>query len=409
MSNPAIKLYGVNWCSDCKRTKKFLGEQGIRYEYINIEEDEEGQAFVRGLQHGSMIIPTLVFEDGSFLTEPSNAELATKLGLQSRARYEFYDLIIVGGGATALTTAIYMAPEGFDVLVIERSGLSGQAGLIERLENYPGFPKAVTGAEFATRIVEQATRCGVELLSTQEVVNIESDLDGHIITTNTGHQYRSRAVLLATGSAYKRLGVPGEDALLGMGVYYCATCNGPFYRGREVVVVGGGNRGVAAAVFLTRFCSKVIILERSSSLRCSKLAAEKALSSSRIEVHYNTEVVEFHSEQGDLQSVVVKQNKTGEREELHPAAAFIFIGLVPNSTSFRSLVKLDDYGFVLTGPDFQTSTTGIFAAGDIRSGSTKQLVSAAGEGAAAAIAIREYLRGHDAHAMEAAMRAARQE
>ena len=144
-----IKLYGTNWCSDCKRSKKFLGEQRVRYEFINIEDDQEGQAFVQKVQNGGLSIPTIVFDDGSVLVEPSNADLATKLGLETKARCEFYDLIIVGGGPTALTTAIYAARDGFDVLVIERSGLGGQAGITERLDNYPGFPEGVTGAEFA--------------------------------------------------------------------------------------------------------------------------------------------------------------------------------------------------------------------------------------------------------------------
>src|SRR2546430_3522324 len=141
MSHTNIKLYGTNWCSDCKRSKKFLGEQRVHYEFINIEEDQEGQAYVQQVQNGGLSIPTLVFEDGSILIEPSNAELATKLGLETKAKCEFYDLIIVGGGPTALTSAIYVARDGYDVLVIERSGLGGQAGITERLDNYPGLDR----------------------------------------------------------------------------------------------------------------------------------------------------------------------------------------------------------------------------------------------------------------------------
>ncbi|HAE83952.1 MAG TPA: pyridine nucleotide-disulfide oxidoreductase, partial [Ktedonobacter sp.] len=174
-----IKLYGTNWCSDCKRSKKFLGEQRIHYEYINIEEDMDGQAYLQKVQNGGLSIPTIVFEDGSLLIEPSNAELASKLGLETKAKCEFYDLIIVGGGPTALTTAIYAARDGFDVLVIERSGLGGQAGITECLDNYPGFPEGVTGAEFAERIIEQAKRFGVELLSAQNVVRVGNDVDAH--------------------------------------------------------------------------------------------------------------------------------------------------------------------------------------------------------------------------------------
>jgi thioredoxin reductase (NADPH) len=403
MSHTNIKLYGTNWCSDCKRSKKFLGEQRVHYDFINIEEDLEGQAYVQKIQNGGMTIPTIVFEDGSILIEPSNAEVAEKLGLGTKAKCEFYDLIIVGGGPTALTTAIYAARDGFDVLVIERSGLGGQAGITERLDNYPGFPEGVTGAEFAERIIEQAKRFGVELLSAQNVVRVGNDLDAHFVEIESGHKYRCNAVLIATGSTYKRLGIPGEDDFIGAGVHFCATCDGPFYKGREVAVIGGGNSAVEEAAFLTRFCPKVTILARGSQLSASKVATEKAIESPQIELRFNTEVVEFQGQNHRLGTVVIRNTQTGATEEIHPAGVFVFIGLSPNSQPFKDVAKLDAQGFIMTGIDFQTSTEGIFAAGDVRAGSTKQLVSAAGEGAAAALAIREHLRGHDAHTMEKAL------
>ncbi|TME66322.1 MAG: pyridine nucleotide-disulfide oxidoreductase [Chloroflexi bacterium] len=398
-----MKLYGTNWCSDCKRSKKFLGEQRIHYDYINIEEDAKGQAYVQKVQNGGLSIPTIVFGDGSILIEPSNAQLAAKLGLETKAKCEFYDLIVVGGGPTALTTAIYAARDGFDVLVIERSGLGGQAGITERLDNYPGFPEGVTGGEFANRIIEQAKRFGVELLSAQNVTRVGNDEDAHFVETDSGHIYRSNAVLIATGSTYKLLGVPGEEDFIGAGVHFCATCDGPFYKGREVAVIGGGNSAVEEAAFLTRFSPRVKILVRGSELSASKVAADKAKDSPAIEVSYNTEVAEFKGKNNRLETVVVKNRKTGETEEIHPAGVFVFVGLSPNSEPFKDIVKVDAQGFIMTGIDFQTSTEGIFAAGDVRAGSTKQLVSAAGEGAAAALAIREHLRGHDARTLEAAL------
>jgi len=403
VSQNDIKLYGTNWCSDCKRSKKFLGEQRIHYDYINIEEDAKGQAYVQKVQNGGLSIPTIVFGDGSILIEPSNAQLAAKLGLETKAKCEFYDLIVVGGGPTALTTAIYAARDGFDVLVIERSGLGGQAGITERLDNYPGFPEGVTGAEFANRIIEQAKRFGVELLSAQNVTRVGNDEEAHFVATDSGHIYRSNAVLIATGSTYKLLGVPGEEDFVGAGVHFCATCDGPFYKGREVAVIGGGNSAVEEAAFLTRFSPRVKILVRGSELSASKVAADKAKDSPAIEVSYNTEVAEFKGKNNRLETVVVKNRKTGETEEIHPAGVFVFVGLSPNSEPFKDIVKVDALGFIMTGIDFQTSTEGIFAAGDVRAGSTKQLVSAAGEGAAAALAIREHLRGHDARSMENAL------
>lgn len=403
MSDTTIKLYGTNWCSDCKRSKKFLGEQRVRYDFINIEEDLEGQAVVQKLQNGGLTIPTIVFEDGAILIEPSNAELAVKLGLETKAKSEFYDLIIVGGGPTALTTAIYAARDGFDVLVIERSGLGGQAGITELLDNYPGFPEGVTGAEFAERIIQQSKRYGVELLSAQNVVSVANDNHDHYVTTDSGHVYCSHAVLIATGSTYKRLGVPGEDDYIGAGVHFCATCDGPFYKGREVAVIGGGNSAVEEAAFLTRFSPKVILLVRGSELTANKIAVDKALNSPQMEVRFNTEVVEFKGKDHHLDTVVYKNRNTGEISELAVPGVFVFVGLRPNSKPFKDIAKLDAQGFILTGIDFQTSTEGVFAAGDVRSGSTKQLVSAAGEGAAAALSIREHLRGHDAHTLEDAL------
>ena len=403
MAESQIKLYGTDWCSDCKRSKKFLGEQRIRYEYINLEEDQTGQAYVQQLQNGGMTIPTIVFADNSILIEPSNAELAAKLGLDTKAKCDFYDLVIVGGGPTALTTAIYAARDGFDVLVIERAGFGGQAGVTERLDNYPGFPDGVTGAEFADRVIAQAKRFGVELLAAQNVVRVGNDAGEHFVETDTGNIYRCNAVLLATGSTYKRLGVPGEEDFIGAGVHFCATCDGPFYKGREVAVIGGGNSAVEEAAFLTRFSPKVTILARGDALTAGKLASDKANESPEIDLRFHSEVVEFQGENNHLTTIKVKDTQSGAIQELHPAGVFVFIGLTPNSDPFKDTVKTNSQGFIMTGIDFQTSVEGIFAAGDVRAGSTKQLVSAAGEGAAAALSIREHLRGHNAQTMEKAL------
>lgn len=394
MADQTIKFYGADWCSDCKRSKKFLGEQRITYEYVNIEQQPEGQSYIQQLQHGGMSIPTLVFNDGSFLVEPSNADLATKLGLDIKAKCEFYDLIIVGGGPTALTAAIYGARDGFDVLVIERGGLGGQAGITECLDNYPGFPEGVSGSEFAERVIEQARRFGVELLSAQNVVRVGNDLDAHFVETEAGSTYRSNAVLLATGSTYKRLGVPGEEDFIGAGVHFCATCDGPFYKGREVAVIGGGNSAVEEAVFLTRFSPKVTLLVRGSTLSASKIARDKAQEMPEIEMRFNTEVVAFKGTDHHLSEVITRNTQTGTGETLHPAGVFLFVGLQPNSDPFKTIASTDAQGFIITSSTFETSTEGIFAAGDVRAGSTKQLVSAAGEGAAASLAIRAHLGSH---------------
>src|SRR5262245_478303 len=197
MSHTNLTVYGATWCSDCKRSKKFLGEQRVHYNWVDVEQDTDGLALVERANQGKRIIPMIVFDDGSMLVEPSNAELAAKLGLQTRARLSYYDLIIVGGGPTGLTTALYAAREGLDVLVIEKSGLGGQAGVTERLDNFTGFPDGFSGAEFADRLAQQARRFGVEMLQAQEVTGLRAEDESRYLTTRGGAADGARAVLLA--------------------------------------------------------------------------------------------------------------------------------------------------------------------------------------------------------------------
>src|SRR5438445_2422771 len=213
MSHTNIKVYGTSWCSDCKRAKQFFGEQRVHYDFVDVDADAEAMAYVEKVNDGKQIIPVILFEDGSTLVEPSNAELAEKLGLRTIARRRFYDLIVVGSGPSGLTAALYAAREGLDTLVVERGGVGGQAGVTERLDNFPGFPEGVTGAEFAERLRRQAERFGVEILSAQDVTEVGADGEGdyrHVHTAD-GREYGCWAVLLATGPAYRRLGIPGED------------------------------------------------------------------------------------------------------------------------------------------------------------------------------------------------------
>jgi thioredoxin reductase (NADPH) len=392
MTHTNLTVYGATWCGDCKQAKKFLGEQRVHYNWVDVEQSAEGLAFVEKVNRGKRIIPTIVFDDGNWLSEPSNAELAQKLGLQTRAKMDYYDLICIGGGPASLTAALYAAREGLDVLVIEKSGLGGQAGVTERLDNFPGFPEGIGGAEFADRLTQQARRFNVELLQAQEVIGLREEEESKYVTTADGHEYAARAVLIATGSTYRRLGVPGEDDLIGAGVHFCATCDGPFYKGQHVAVIGGGNSAGEESLFLTRFADKVTILVRGATLTASQIVIDKVTSSPKIEVRYNTEVTELQGE-SKLSGVLLRDRSNGTVETIHPAAAFVFIGLSPNSGWLPSEIQRDSVGFIQTKLNLETSLPGVFAAGDVRAGSTKQAASAVGEGATAALMIREYLKG----------------
>lgn len=387
---PTIRMYGAVWCPDCKRAKQFLGEQRVAYEWVDIDDDPAAQAEVERLNGGKQIIPTLVFDDGSILVEPSNAELAAKLGIETRAERGFYDLIVVGSGPAGLTAALYAAREGIETLVIERAGVGGQAGVTEQLDNFPGFPEGVTGAEFADRLRRQAERFGVEILAAQEVTKVSAEGDYRIVTTADGREYSAWAVLLATGSTYKRLNVPGEDDFIGAGVHFCATCDGAFYRDKEVLVIGSGNSAGEEGIFLTRFASHVTIATRGPELKASKVVIEKVNGHPEIDLLPNVETVALKGNKR-LETVVLRNRDSGEERELHPAGVFVFIGLAPNTELLRGVVDLDEQGFVITDGTLQTRAPGIFAAGDNRQGSTKQAASAAGEGAAVALAIRRYI------------------
>ncbi len=386
----AITVYGASWCPDCKRAKKFLSEQLVPYTWIDLGEHPEAQQIVEGYNDGKQIIPTIVFADGSILVEPSNAELAAKLGLQTKARCASYDLVVVGAGPTGLTAAIYAAREGLDVLAIDRAGTGGQAATTERVDNYPAFPDGISGAEFADRIGRQARRFGVEILSAQEVTGIAKFNNRLAVATADGARYGADAILIATGSTYRRLDVPREDDFIGAGVHFCATCDGPFYKGRDVIVIGGGNSAAEESAYLSGLARSVTILVRGAQMTASKIAQDKLPEYANVSVRCNTEVLGFEGRER-LSGVRVRDTAAGREETLEAAAAFVFIGLTPNTAFLQGTLDLDAHGFVQTTPTLETSLRGVFAAGDCRHGSTKQIASAVGEGATAALMIRHYL------------------
>ena len=248
MPDQRIRMFGAPWCPDCKRTKQFFNEQRIAYEWNDIDEDEEARAYVQQVNDGKQIIPTIIFQDGSILVEPSNAELGDKLGIRRQAQRQYYDLLIIGGGPAGLAASIYSAREGVRTLIIERSGIGGQAGVTQEIENYPGFPEPVSGAELADRLRRQAERFDVEILAAQDVASLAPDGEHLAIKVQSGEEYCAPAVILATGATYRRLGVPGEEGLYRGGRPLLRYVRRPLLqreghrrgRGRQQRLPGGG-------------------------------------------------------------------------------------------------------------------------------------------------------------------------
>lgn len=388
-----IAIYGASWCPDCRRAKQFFGEHRIDYEWIDITENAEAVAFVEKVNNGSRRIPTIVFPDGDILVEPSNAELAKKTETQTEVGSAFYDVIVVGGGPSGLTAAIYAAREGLKTLVIDQAGLGGQAATTQILDNFPAFEQGITGQEFAYRLEQQARRFKTDIVQGEQIVDILREGQYLVVKSINKREYVSRAVLIATGSRYKRLNIPGEDELIGYNVHFCATCDGAFYKDKNVLVIGGGNSGFEEGLHLATMARSVTIVEFMPEVKASQILQEKVAEQDSMRVVTNHAVLEFKvKDDNQLAGVVVQDRASGELKEWHPDGVFVFIGLSPNSSFLPATIERDQWGFIKTDATLRTSLEGVYAAGDVRAGSTKQAISAAGEGATAALMIRQYLK-----------------
>lgn len=304
-----------------------------------------------------------------------------------------HDVIIVGAGPAALTAAIYTTREDIETLLFERGVVGGLAAVTDKVDNYPGFPDGIEGLKLAQDLQKQAERFGAKI-ELGEVNSIEDKGDWKLLKTTSGDM-KARAVLIATGSDYKKIGVPGEEEFYARGVHYCATCDGAFYRDKRLVVVGGGNSAFQETIFLTRFASHIDLLVRSTVKASDVLEDEmqKFVDEGKVTVHLGTSTDEIVGEEGKGVTKVVG-TKDGKKVEFPADGVFVFVGLKPNSQFLEnSKIEFDDIGFVKTNQDLETALPGVFAAGDIRSGATMQIASAAGEGATAALKIREYLEG----------------
>lgn len=303
---------------------------------------------------------------------------------------KIHDLVIVGAGPAALSAAVYTTREDIGTVLIEKGAVGGLAAVTDWIDNYPGFSKGISGLDLAQELEGQAERFGAKI-EYGEVTGIHDNGQMKKVTTTDG-ELTAKAVLIATGTDYKKLGIPGESEYYGRGVHYCATCDGAFYRDKRLVVVGGGNSGVQEALFLTRFATHIDLLVR-STVKASEVLQHELAKNDKITVHLNTTVDEIVGE--DKKVVRVVGQKDGQSASFQTDGVFVFIGLLPNTDFLRnSAIKLDDQGFVVTDATLQTSIPGVYCSGDVRSGATMQIATAVGEGATAALQIRHYLEEH---------------
>ncbi len=303
-----------------------------------------------------------------------------------------YDLIIIGGGPAGLTAGIYARRGNLKVLLLEKSAVGGQLLLTDAMENYPGFVETISGFDLVDKIKRQAEKFGVEMVM-EEVKEITREKEGRIPTWKIlarNNSYQATTVAIATGARQRRLNVPGEDKLTGRGVSYCATCDGPFFRGKKVAVVGGGNTAVKEALFLTNFAEKVTLIHRRDKLRAEEILQERAFSNKKIEFIWNAKATEILGKDS-VEGLVVENVATHQKDEIPCQGVFVFIGLDPNTEFLKGLVEVDEHGYIITDEAMNTSQKGIFACGDCRRKPLRQVITACGDGATAGASAFHYI------------------
>ena len=407
-----IRVAGTLWSPQSHVVKDFLARNQIPYKWLDIETDEEASALVETVGQ-ERNLPVVFFEDGSTLSAPTIRDLAEKVGLYSQASQPFYDLLIIGGGPAGLAAAVYGASEGLRTLMIEKEATGGQAGTSSRIENYLGFPKGLSGSDLARRATSQAKRLGAEIITGEAAASIRVDGAYKYVKMGGGEELTCHALVLAMGVSVRRLEIPGVEDLTGAGIYYgAALTEAANYRGQDVFIVGGGNSAGQAAMYFSGYAWRVYLIVRSSSLGfgMSHYLVEQIQATPTIEVRYNADVVQAYGK-NKLEGICVQNKDSGENETLSGAAMFIFIGAVPHTEIVEGVVERDRPGFILTGNDLvkngrrprgwnlkrdpyllETSSPGIFAAGDVRHGSVKRVASAVGEGAVSIALVHQYLK-----------------
>ncbi|MEJ2361570.1 MAG: FAD-dependent oxidoreductase [Gammaproteobacteria bacterium] len=412
VSYDGIRVAGTLWSASSHNVKEFLARHQIPYKWLDIEKDKEARELVECSSGEKLQLPVLFFPDGTTLVNPDRSDLAARVGMTTEARQPFYDLIVIGAGPAGLAAAVYGASEGLRTIVIEKEAAGGQAGTSSRIENYLGFPQGISGADLTRRATTQAQRLGAEILTAREVVEIRVEDPYRFVKLNDGTELSCHAMVIATGVEVRRMNLPGVDSLVGGSVYYgAAASEAVYYKDKKVFVVGGANSAGQGAMFLSRYAAKVSILFRGDSLSksMSQYLIDQIDATPNIEVLINTEVVAVNGNE-HLETLSIKNNKTGDIKIMPADAIFIFIGAIPSTGIIRELVECDTSGYIYTGQDLitngkrpknwklkrdpfvlETSVPGIFAAGDVRHGVIRRVASAAGQGAVAVSLIHKYL------------------
>jgi thioredoxin reductase (NADPH) len=408
---PETKVVGHRWSARSSEVREFLARNQVPYRWYQSDEPE-GKRLLDAAGADGLALPVVITPDGDPLVEPTDAELAARVGLATTPSKDFYDLIVIGGGPAGLGAAVYGASEGLRTVLVERLATGGQAGQSSRIENYLGFPDGVSGAQLTDRARRQATKFGAEVLTTRDVVGLEVCGSARRVTFADGASIDAHTVILATGVSYRRLGAPGLDDLTGRGVYYgSALTEATACLGQDIYVVGGANSAGQAAVYLARHAKSVTILVRGPSLEksMSYYLIKQIADIPNISVRTCTEVIEACGED-HLQRLTLRNTGTGTLESVDAQLLFLFIGAAPLTDWLDDIVVRDSRGFVVAGPDLspggerprgweldrmpyhlETSVPGVFVAGDARSESAKRVASAVGEGALAVMLVHRYL------------------
>ncbi|MBD2113125.1 MULTISPECIES: FAD-dependent oxidoreductase [Cyanophyceae] len=406
-----IRVVGDRWNPQSHEIKDFLARNQIPYRWLDVERSEEARTLAGCVTQAKL--PLVLFPDGDPLRQPTTAELAARIGLQTTAAKPFYDLVIVGGGPAGLAAAVYGASEGLHTVLIEREAPGGQAGTSSRIENYLGFPVGLSGSDLARRAVSQARRFGVEILTPQSVQSLRTDNDYRLLTLSDGSEISAHAVILALGVSWRRLDTTGLEQFTGAGVYYgAAQTEALACEGEDVYIIGGANSAGQAAMNFAKYAKSVTMLVRGDSLTksMSQYLIDQIAATDNITVQTHTSVIEAKGGT-QLEALVLQNVITGATETVPAQSLFIFIGATPHTDWLEDLVQRDARGYLLTGPDLgssgvpphqvwsqerppfllETSLPGVFAVGDVRCGSIKRVASGVGEGSICVQFVHQYL------------------